>query len=60
MRVVLELDRETACRLVQAAVRERRPVRWQADIMLRRALGLPFPAEADESANGRGGVVRHA
>jgi len=45
MRLRLELDHETARRLAEEAVRERRPIAWQAEVMLRRALGLPFPDE---------------
>jgi hypothetical protein len=43
MRIKLELDNEMTEKLVQAAVREQRPAAWQAEVMLRRALGLPFP-----------------
>jgi hypothetical protein len=39
----LDVDRETFERLVEAAVRERRPVVMQAEVILRQALGLPFP-----------------
>ena len=46
MRIRLDLDRETASRLVEAATIERRPVGWQASVLLRRALGLPFPPMA--------------
>lgn len=45
MRLHLDLDRETSQRLLQAALAERRPIVWQAEIMLRRALGVPVPAE---------------
>ena len=30
------------------ALRERRPLVWQAEILLRRALGLPFPVPLDQ------------
>jgi hypothetical protein len=43
MRIKLELDPETTEKLVEAAVREKRPAAWQAEVMLRTALGLPFP-----------------
>lgn len=39
----LQLDPETVERLREAAEREKRPPAWQAEVMLRRALGLPFP-----------------
>lgn len=44
-RIRLELDQETYDRLLKAAVGERRPVVWQAEMMLRRTLGTTFPAE---------------
>jgi hypothetical protein len=46
-RLQLELDTETAERLMESAVAERRPVVWQAEVLLRRALGLPFPVVRD-------------
>ncbi len=51
-RVELDLDPETFARLTEEAVAERRPVGWQAEITLRRALGLPFPyaRPGDESS----------
>ncbi len=39
----LNLDTETLERLIERAVQERRPIVWQAEVELRRALGLPFP-----------------
>lgn len=47
MRLKLEIDSETAERLVASAGAERRPVDWQAEVLLRRALGLPFPREGN-------------
>jgi hypothetical protein len=38
-RVKLELDTETFGRLVESAVTEQRPADWQAEVILRRALG---------------------
>ena len=49
----LDLDQETYERLVEEAVAERRPIVWQAEVTLRRAVGLPFPPQvrtADRSA----------
>ena len=43
MRLRLELDRDTSDRLIGQAAAERRPVPWQAEVLLRQALGLPFP-----------------
>jgi hypothetical protein len=45
MRLKIELDEQTTERLISAAVAERRPLAWQAEVVLRRALGLPFPAD---------------
>jgi hypothetical protein len=42
-RIKLELDTETFGRLVEAAVTERRPANWQAEVMLMRALGVQPP-----------------
>jgi hypothetical protein len=39
----LDLDTEMLERLVERAVQERRPIVWQAEVLLRQALGLPFP-----------------
>ena len=39
----LDIDPEAYARLVAEADTQRRPVTWQAEVMLRRALGLPFP-----------------
>jgi hypothetical protein len=41
----VELDPETYARLAGQAVAERRPIVWQAEVALRRALGLPFPIQ---------------
>lgn len=41
LRIVL--DAETYQRLLEAALSERRPVPFQAEVVLRRAFGLPFP-----------------
>jgi hypothetical protein len=43
MRLRLELDQETHDALLKAALVEKRPIDWQAEVILRRALGLPFP-----------------
>ena len=40
----LNVDAETYTRLVEEAEVQRRPVVWQAEVTLRRALGLPFPS----------------
>lgn len=38
-RIKLELDPETFGRLISVAVAEQRPADWQAEVILRRALG---------------------
>ena len=42
-RLRLDLDRETFDALTAQAFAERRPVVFQAEVVLRQALGLPFP-----------------
>ena len=41
----IEIDPETAARLQDVALAERRPTTWQAEVLLRKALGLPFPVQ---------------
>jgi hypothetical protein len=43
----LDVDIETLERLIERAVQERRPITWQAEVLLRQALGLPFPYEGE-------------
>jgi hypothetical protein len=43
MKLRLDLDGETFDRLMEVAAQERRPLDWQAEVLLRQALGLPFP-----------------
>lgn len=65
--VQLNLDAETYRRLLAAALAERRPVPWQAEVVLRRALGLPFPCnhlspsnhQYADPASGASPIVRH-
>jgi hypothetical protein len=47
--VKVDLDAETYARLADQAVAERRPIVWQAEVTLRRAVGLPFPRLADRA-----------
>jgi len=49
----LDLDRETFRILTALAVGERRPIPWQAEIILRRALGTfpPLAAAIPEPTN---------
>ena len=39
----IDLDQETYSALMHKADEERRPLQWQAEVLLRRALGLQFP-----------------
>ena len=48
----LDLDSETYGRLVEQADSERRPVVWQAEVALRRALRLPFPYRHESKPHG--------
>lgn len=50
MRIRIELDDEVKNRLIESAVRNRRPIAWQAEMLLRQAL-------ADESCPESGCVV---
>jgi hypothetical protein len=43
MRLRLDLDRETAMALQDAALADLRPMPSQAIVLIRRALGLPVP-----------------
>jgi hypothetical protein len=56
--VKLVLDAETYERLVDQAVSERRPIPWQVEVILRRALNLPFPypSESEDSLIGAPGT----
>ena len=45
MKLKIELDTETTEALMNSAVRELRPAGLQAEVLLKRALGLPFPPE---------------
>jgi len=42
-RLRLDLDRETFEALGAQAIAQRRTAVWQAEVLLRQALGLPFP-----------------
>jgi len=39
----VDLDGDTYRRLCEVSLAERRPVDWQAEVIIRKALGLPFP-----------------
>ena len=44
--VKVDLTNQAYERLVEAALTERRPVDWQAEVLIMRALKLPFPSNA--------------
>jgi len=52
-RLRIDLDRETFVRLVESAVEEQRPVVWQAEVLLRRALAplasSPTPSNVSDN-----------
>jgi hypothetical protein len=58
-RLRLDLDQETFLALTDRALRERRPVDWQAEVMLRQALGLDFPYPENTEAT-RGAARQEA
>jgi hypothetical protein len=54
-RISIDLDQGTFKQLVESADAERRPVRWQAEVVLRRGLRLVATTETagdDQSGNG--------
>jgi hypothetical protein len=52
LRLKLDLDEVVTARLVEQAAAEKRPIPWQAEVVLRRGLELPFPEPVDtEEAN---------
>ncbi len=48
-RLRLDVDTETFESLVAHATAELRPVQLQAEVLLRQALGLPFPVVLEQS-----------
>jgi hypothetical protein len=46
--IKISLDQETYSTLSQSAGRDLRPIPWQALVLLRGALGLPFPTPATD------------
>jgi hypothetical protein len=49
----LKLDEETFDALKHRAQSERRPVDWQAEVILRQSLGLAFPCQTEPSQSNR-------
>jgi len=58
MRLHIELDRQALQRLIEVAVAERRPITWQAEVLIRRALGLPETSSCGASPDA-GEEVNH-
>jgi hypothetical protein len=52
MRIRFDLDHQAADALVASAMCELRPPNLQAQVLLRRALGLPFPPEMPPRTEG--------
>ena len=50
-RLRLDLDQETFEALADKAFAERRPVPYQVEVILRQALGLPFPFPVGPNCN---------
>lgn len=48
-RIKLDLDQEAYQRLVELATTERRPITMQAEVIIRRGLGLPLSREIGET-----------
>ncbi len=58
MKLKLDLDAQTAERLAAASVAARRPISWQAEVLLRKALGLPCRCGPDCADREMVGVKR--
>ena len=58
MRIRLDLDEETTEQLVRLAASERRPVPWEAEVLLRKAVGLPFPPPPPRDAGDKKLVLK--
>jgi hypothetical protein len=63
MRLEIELAQDETAALIKQAVEERRPADWQAEVLLRRALGLGSecgvvhsPGTPHKESEGGGGV----
>jgi hypothetical protein len=50
MKLRLELDELLGSALLEQAIAERRPISMQAEVALRRALGLPVPVPTKTKA----------
>jgi len=55
MRIKLDLDETTTERLIEVAERERRPIAWQAEVILLRGLGL-WPVEVEVKPRAEAGI----
>jgi len=53
LRLKLDLEEDATAKLIERAVAEKRPVGWQAEVLLRVALGLPFPAPRTKKVSGK-------
>jgi hypothetical protein len=53
--IKIDVDADAYTRLIDRAAVEKRPVPWQAEVELRRALGLPFPASGASEPAGAAG-----
>ena len=55
----IDLDPDSFHRLAEIAVEEPRPIPWQAEVLLRRALGLPFPIPPEGAQGPADAAHRH-
>jgi hypothetical protein len=49
----LDLEEDATAKLIERAVAQKRPVGWQAEVLLREALGLPSLPPRTEKASGK-------
>jgi len=47
LRLKIELDEQASAKLIEEAATEKRPVAWQAEVLLRKALGLSSPVRQE-------------
>jgi hypothetical protein len=45
MRLEIELEQDATAELIRRAIEQRRPIDWEAEVLLRHALGLAFSSE---------------
>jgi len=53
LRLKIDLEEDATAMLIQRAAEQRRPVGWQAEVLLREALGLPSLPPKTVKASGK-------